>query len=698
LTEPIIIKVNLDKEEAEHGAHELNHHLAEEFAVGELAAEALEKALEKVAEAFEHAIEFVKESIEASSQAQDAEAKLAQALAFRGRLTEEALEASKALSEEVSRQTILTVTQVRGIEAQLVQMGVSTARLKEATEAAIGLASVTGAQDKAIRQVAQAFRGEAVPALEKYGLTGRTIADTQRVLVGLFGNAQSQAETFSGRVRQLSNAWEELHVTLGDVITRSGAVNETLRAAKEFIESINKDLRGAGIGVQLDAVFRAMLRGLGEVGLSALSVGETIGLVVSRVEDWWDGFKKIATVALEIDRVINPFHEAISLTATATKYLFGAIADGANDGTSRAERFKAAWASAVAPVREALEKAIQIGDRPPSVISAPPPPKAKGSGAGAGVKGFVPNVRFDEEEGKARQALDEVLAKSIEKRIALARTQEELDRIEEADGARNITSLRLRSGVEEALLKQRGEIESHAIDEGLALVRNEQGLNDLRKRIAEDEVLTQQEKVRELDKVRKAEKQLQERAVLETRGILSQLVSVTAHGLAGVVVSAVQGGKDLDKAFANLGATVLTTIGEFMIAQGTAAVLSGLTSSVFGTPAAIAAGLAEIAGGTALVAGGTLATQAINNGSDGGAGSPAASRSNAGGTFTAGTGDRGAFGSGFGQGGPVGPTINVTFLGDTLVGDEVEFGDKLIAIINQSIRQRGTGGGLVFVQ
>lgn len=159
MSRPVTIKVSLDPRDAKRGLDELNSHSKTTFTEIASGITIVKEALSVVAGAVAPVIDFLKESTAASAEAERSEQKLIGALRARGQATSENINALKEQASSIQQLTAFEGDAVIALQADLSLRGVHSSRLREATQATLGLATITGDLSSAGTIVAKVMNG-----------------------------------------------------------------------------------------------------------------------------------------------------------------------------------------------------------------------------------------------------------------------------------------------------------------------------------------------------------------------------------------------------------------------------------------------------------------------------------------------------------------------------------------------------------
>jgi hypothetical protein len=197
-------------------------------------------------EAFHTLTEFVSESVAAYSKQEDATVKLTAALRTHGLATAPVIEQYNALATTFQSTTKYADEDIQAMESLLTLVGnIMPSQMQAALKASTDLASGLGIDlQQATMLVAKAAEGHTT-ALGRYGITvdaadvsSRGFAAVLDVINEKFGGQAAAAiETYSGRVAQAANAWDNVKEALGKIILEdplvTAALNQMVAATKD---------------------------------------------------------------------------------------------------------------------------------------------------------------------------------------------------------------------------------------------------------------------------------------------------------------------------------------------------------------------------------------------------------------------------------------------------------------------------------
>jgi hypothetical protein len=193
---------------------------------------------------------FAGAAVKAAADQERATARLAEAMRQTGTFTDEALAAQLRFAAGLQQTTTFSDDAITSAQALLVSFGkLSGSELEEATRATVGFAAALGISvEDAAKRVALAIDGT-TSGLGRYGVAidqGATRTERMQAIFsrggGLFGLAEAQARTFSGRLSQLSNAFNDLQEAIGQPLlaplqTLVERLTSIVKAANQFAEA-----------------------------------------------------------------------------------------------------------------------------------------------------------------------------------------------------------------------------------------------------------------------------------------------------------------------------------------------------------------------------------------------------------------------------------------------------------------------------
>jgi hypothetical protein len=218
--------------------------LAKGVAVGNLVASAIQNAASAIKS-------FVGGSIDAAQKQEDAINKLSQALRSSGEFTKGAVKDFEAYASQIQKVSKF------GDEVVLSQLAIAKSfeatndQAKNLIQAAINLEGTFGGSlEERVQQLGQTLTGTAgrlgriIPEFQNLTKEQLRSGDALDIINQKFAGAgQAQLDTYSGRVKSLSNALGDLQEEIGFAITKSSSWNSVIKFTKQTIEGITSSIQ-----------------------------------------------------------------------------------------------------------------------------------------------------------------------------------------------------------------------------------------------------------------------------------------------------------------------------------------------------------------------------------------------------------------------------------------------------------------------
>jgi hypothetical protein len=206
-----------------------------------------------VQSAFSTFTEFLKSSVQSYASAEAAAKKMTTALQAQGRATPDVIAQYDALATQFQSTTVYSDDLINEMQALLVQVGnVMPGEMEKALTAATNLASGLGIDlQQATMLVGKAFAGE-TGTLSRYGivideakLKAQGMPAVLEAIQAKFGGqAQSEVDTYSGRIKQLANEWDNLQEAVGKSIVRDPLIAAALRLVADQAKVASSETGG----------------------------------------------------------------------------------------------------------------------------------------------------------------------------------------------------------------------------------------------------------------------------------------------------------------------------------------------------------------------------------------------------------------------------------------------------------------------
>jgi hypothetical protein len=192
----------------------------------------------------------VEASIEAFSKAESAQKKLTAALTTQGTATPKVIAGYNDLATTFQKTTVYSDDLVNEMEALLTQVGnVMPSQMEAALTASTNLASGLGIDlHDATLAVGKALEGNTT-ALQRFGVhIDEAALKTQgadavfQAIQGRFGGqAQAELDTYSGRLKEMANAWDNVKEEIGRTIVLNPIVEVGLRKVSDAVMGVENE-------------------------------------------------------------------------------------------------------------------------------------------------------------------------------------------------------------------------------------------------------------------------------------------------------------------------------------------------------------------------------------------------------------------------------------------------------------------------
>lgn len=240
----------------------------------------------------------ISSSIAAAKTQEDAVNRLEGALASLG---PEAGRVSKALQEQAAAlQQTSKFGDEQIIEAQalIASFVKEESAIKAATKATLDLAAGKGIDLKVAADLVSKSLGSSTNALSRYGITvegavgstDRLKTLTEGIATTFGGQAAKQAETFSGRIQQLSNAFGDILEVFGDAIIKNTALKGSLKGLTDLLQSATTQNAIKGI-----------IQGIGDLVTNLVAAGKAVAPFASVM---FEVVKTIVTFSIALNKLI----------------------------------------------------------------------------------------------------------------------------------------------------------------------------------------------------------------------------------------------------------------------------------------------------------------------------------------------------------------------------------------------------------
>ena len=184
-----------------------------------------------------------KKFIDAAGEQQKQQVTLAAAMQQAGTFTEQAFRHNLEYAKSLQTMTTFGDEAILGVQKMLTNFGVEGEMMDKLTKATLDLAAAKGMDLKSAADLVAKSVGSSTNALTRYGIEVKgAVGSTERMdtavknITKLFGGAAAaEADTFSGRLKQLQNIGGDVVETLGFELM--GALTPTIKQFEKFIKS-----------------------------------------------------------------------------------------------------------------------------------------------------------------------------------------------------------------------------------------------------------------------------------------------------------------------------------------------------------------------------------------------------------------------------------------------------------------------------
>lgn len=205
--------------------------------------------VQSVQAAFMGIVRFLGDSIQSYAEAERATVKLTTALRNQGRASDETIDGLEALAAQYQRTTRFSDDLITETQALFVQIGdVAPEQMDKALGAATDLAEGLGIDlEQAAMALSKALQGnetalkKMAPSLSEAALKGGDLAEIAVEINKQFGGQAAAAlDTYSGRVQQLANDWDNVKEAIGKAIVTDGILRAAMRTTATVTQEAGK--------------------------------------------------------------------------------------------------------------------------------------------------------------------------------------------------------------------------------------------------------------------------------------------------------------------------------------------------------------------------------------------------------------------------------------------------------------------------
>ena len=284
------------------------------------------------------ATRFVAESVTLSDQQAAAEDKVTLALRLRGEATAENIKLMKDIASATQDVTTTGDELILSQQAILLNFGVSTDQVGEATRAALDMAAALDMDVvSAFRNVGKTMSGMAGELGENVSELRALTAEELKAGEGITvlaekfaGFAATEAATFGGSLEQINNLWGDFKENVGDIIRENPQVLAAFQVVRDVIGQLGDNAGEASnalsdqLGAAIIVVARSFKSVVGIVGLlgqgfqGLKAVWNTVNIaILTGVERTFTAFTFLGNKLVELvnkfrdegKQLANPFNE-----------------------------------------------------------------------------------------------------------------------------------------------------------------------------------------------------------------------------------------------------------------------------------------------------------------------------------------------------------------------------------------------------
>lgn len=227
---------------------------------------------------------FLSSSVTSYASAEAAARKMNQALEAQGTASAANIADFDALASQFQRTTAYSDDLINEMQALLTQIGgVAPNEMRKALKAATDLASGLGVDLRTATLLVAKASEENVAALKKAGVQlddTRVAGEGMEYILGKIedrfgGQAQAELDTYSGKIKQLANDWDNFKEAVGKSIIQDPLLIEGLKLAQEHVQALGDS---AGTSTPTITQYWASLAGADTSVRAIGNLSEVLGL------------------------------------------------------------------------------------------------------------------------------------------------------------------------------------------------------------------------------------------------------------------------------------------------------------------------------------------------------------------------------------------------------------------------------------
>ena len=274
---------------------------------------------------------FFKESVKLYGIQEQAEKKLSDSIKATGGSVAELLPRYKNLASEIQKVTTVGDEQVLGLISLGKVMGIADTEMEKATKGAIGLSKAFGIDlNTSMKMIAAGIQGDTtllnryVPQLRFATTQAEKMAIMNEAMANGWEVATGEAETFTGKMEQLSNVMGDIREGIGKVIAET--MTEPLKDLGEWVTE-----NQSGIIIFFEGLI-GLVKKFAETGATAAGVAKDLADNISGMDEYFDSQKKI--ISENITKIREWKDEFIGGFKTNTLKQFADAENTAKDATN----------------------------------------------------------------------------------------------------------------------------------------------------------------------------------------------------------------------------------------------------------------------------------------------------------------------------------------------------------------------------
>ncbi len=267
----------------------------------------LKLAVAGLNETFGRGIEFIKDTVKAYAESEQALLRQNNALRNQGFYSEAYSKALQQQARDLSKVSTQSDETIMDTQTLLTTFGIAGTQLTKTTKAALDLSAGLGIDLRtATLLLGKAWAGE-TQTLARYGLkvdetksTMEKFAQLQDMISSrMGGRAAADAESYTGKIHQLAEAWSNLKEKIGEDFARSSDSSVTsLTRLLDVIEKNYEAIKRFSTVTSSMESFKQVTMGIGaKVAVTMLGMAEKVGITTTQYSDLFKIMMKVRDAA-----------------------------------------------------------------------------------------------------------------------------------------------------------------------------------------------------------------------------------------------------------------------------------------------------------------------------------------------------------------------------------------------------------------